>query len=330
MTITFHMIMFRSYYAEASRYCAPYLDLLNALKQHLNADEARKIEIKLMQFQFEDFKGVNLLRIALGAANFGLPALSVMLFGSSLTLIVLTLIAARLVVLAAHVLLVNQKLPSGWIRSKANAKDVKGLLSFGVWMTVSNIISPLMVTADRFVISAVMGAVAVAYYTVPFEVLIRVLVVPAALTSALFPRLSSKLKTDSEAARTLYRNCIKIVAAVLVPISLTIAAGSYWGLSFWLGKDFAEKSWMIVSVMSVGLLLNGIAFVPFAAIQAAGEAKITARLHVFELLIYVPLLFLFLHFFGLIGAAIVWVIRVGLDLLLLLIYSKKTLSRIAN
>src|SRR3990167_7661498 len=59
MTITFHMIMFRSYYAEASRYCAPYLDLLNALKQHLNADEARKIEIKLMQFQFEDFKGVN-------------------------------------------------------------------------------------------------------------------------------------------------------------------------------------------------------------------------------------------------------------------------------
>ncbi|PUA20527.1 flippase [Glaciimonas sp. PCH181] len=276
---------------------------------------------------YEDFKGVNLLRIGLGAANFGLPALSVMFFGPSLTLIVITLIVTRLIVLGAHVLMMNRKVPKGWIKSKSSTKDVKGLLSFGIWMTVSNIISPLMVTADRFVISAILGASAVAYYTVPFEVLIRVLVVPAALTSALFPRLASKIRDDIAEANILYRNSIKIVAAVLLPTCLIIAIGSYWGISLWLGKDFAEKSWIIVSVMSLGLLLNGIAFVPFAAVQAAGDAKITARLHIFELLIYVPLLFLFLHLFGLIGAAIVWVIRVGLDLVLLLIFAKKSLTR---
>ncbi|KTT41089.1 hypothetical protein RSA46_24070 [Pseudomonas oryzihabitans] len=34
----------------------------------------------------------------------------------------------------------------------------KGLLKFGSWMTVSNIISPLMVYFDRFVLSGMVGA----------------------------------------------------------------------------------------------------------------------------------------------------------------------------
>lgn len=275
---------------------------------------------------YEDFKYVNVLRIALGAANFGLPALSVMFIGPSLIYIVITLIAARLLVLVLHLMLVSKKLPGSWIKSKARTTDIKSLLSFGAWMTVSNIISPLMVTADRFVIAAVLGAAAVAYYTVPFEVMIRVLIIPGALTGALFPRLASIMKVDSGAAGILYRNCIKIVATVLLPTCLIIALGSYWGLSLWLGKEFAEKSWMIVSVMSVGLAFNGIAYVPFVAIQAAGDAKVTAYIHMLELVIYVPLLFVFLHFFGLLGAAIVWVIRVGLDLVLLLINAQKNFS----
>ncbi|RYY71243.1 MAG: flippase, partial [Comamonadaceae bacterium] len=51
---------------------------------------------------YEDFRAVNLLRMALGVATFGLPALSVLLFGPSLTWIVALLMAARLVFVAVH------------------------------------------------------------------------------------------------------------------------------------------------------------------------------------------------------------------------------------
>lgn len=279
---------------------------------------------------YEDFRDVNLLRIILGAANFGLPALSVMFFGPSLTLIVITLITARVIVLIIHLILVNKKILSSWIKTKPSKNEFKSLFSFGIWMTISNIIGPLMATADRFVISAVLGAAAVAYYTVPSEVLMRVLVIPAALTGALFPRLSSKLKTEPKIAFQLYSRCVWIVTLALIPISLLIAVSSFWGLSIWLGTEFAEKSWAIVSMLSLGLLFNGVAFVPFAAIQAAGEAKVTARLHLIELLIYVPLLYLLLHFAGLFGAAIAWVIRAGIDMTLLLINAKKILSKISK
>ncbi|OYY22138.1 flippase [Polynucleobacter sp. 39-46-10] len=274
---------------------------------------------------YEDFKVVNLLRMGLGAANFGLPALSVMFVGNSLAWMVAGLIAARAIVLLAHLWLVHQKLPAGWASARFNNENMRSLLSFGIWMTVSNIIGPLMVTADRFIISAVLGASVVAYYTVPFEVLLRVLVLPGALTAALFPRLAAIINTDNDEAKRLYKNCLKIITAVLVPTCVVIALGSKWGMTLWLGHDFAEHSWRIVVVMALGLMLNGIAYVPFATIQAKGDARTTARLHIFELLFYIPLLFFCLKHAGLIGAAVAWTTRAFFDWVALLLLVKRVI-----
>lgn len=272
---------------------------------------------------FEDFKGVNLLRICLGSANFAFPALIVMFFSTSLVWMVGSLIIARLIVLAAHAWLVHLKMPAGWMFAKFSKQDTRTLLSFGVWMTISNIISPLMVTADRFIISGVLGATAVAYYTVPFELLIRVLIIPGALTAALFPQLASVMITDIPKAIDLYKKSLKVIIVTLIPICLAIALGSKWGMTVWLGADFAEYSWKIVVVMAIGLIFNGIAHVPFAAIQAKGNAHTTAKLHMVELIFYIPLLFVCLKYAGLMGAALAWTLRVTADLFALLYLGKK-------
>lgn len=272
---------------------------------------------------YEDFKAVNLMRIGLGTANFGLPALSVMLMGNSLAMMVASLVAARAVVLLGHMWLVHQRLPIGWNSAQPNKGKLRGLLSFGAWMTVTNVVGPLMVTADRFIISAVQGASLVAFYTVPFEIVSRVMILPGALTSALFPRLAFLMTTDADAARRLYQQCLAMTAAVMLPICLALAVGAKWGLTIWLGKDFAEQSWVIVCVLAAGLLLNGVAYIPFATIQASGDARSAAVLHVTELIIYLPLLFFGLKMYGLVGAATVWTIRVGVDMLALLVIAKK-------
>ncbi len=273
---------------------------------------------------YEDFKVVNIFRISLGTANFLLPVVSVMLFGPALTYIVVLLITARLAIFMAYWIRVDSKLVGSWHKAKARTGHIKRLVSFGAWMTVSNIISPLMVSADRFLIAAVLGASAVAYYTVPFEIMVRILVIPGALTGALFPRLATLLRRDPEVARMLYRRSLKSVSLVMAAICSVAGLGSYWGLTIWLGSDFATSSWAIASVLAFGILLNGIAFVPFAAIQAAGDARTTAYLHIGQLFIYLPLLLLCLYFFGAIGAAFAWVIRAALDLVLLLTYAKRT------
>ncbi|MBV5328190.1 MAG: flippase [Chlorobium sp.] len=276
---------------------------------------------------YEDFKAANMLRLLLGVANFGLPVLSVMAFGPSLPMMVSSLIVARFVVMGAHLYLVYNKLPAGWIKAKFNKKKMKGLLTFGAWMTMSNIVSPLMVVADRFIISSILGASLVAYYTVPSDFLIRILIIPGALSAALFPRLTSLMNTNRIEAKNLYSKSLKVVTLTMLPICASIAICSFWGLSLWLGQEFSQHSWKIASILAVGLLLNSIAHIPYAAVQASGNARVTALLHVGEFTFYIPLLFLFLHLFGLPGAAIIWVIRVGADLLLLLKYANKAHNR---
>ena len=277
---------------------------------------------------YEDFKSVNLLRILLGVANFGLPTLSIMVFGPSLVIAVTSLIAARLLSLAAHAYLVNKKLVIKQQQAKFSWINTRGLLIFGTWMTVSNIVSPIMVTADRFIISAVLGAGLVAYYTVPFDALFRLLIIPAALTVALFPKLTAVMTTDREASKRLYRKCLKVVASFMTVICLFMAVGSYWIIKLWLGQDFARSSWYIASILSVGLVFNGIAQVPLAAIHATGNARAAAMIHLSEFCFYLPLLFILLRYVGLPGVAIIWAARVAADCLILSLFANKCLLKV--
>jgi O-antigen/teichoic acid export membrane protein len=230
---------------------------------------------------------------------------------------------ARLWVLIAHFWLVDQKLPRGWRTATLSVAQVRPLFSFGAWMTVTNVVSPLMVTADRFVIAAVLGAQVVAFYTVPAELVTRVLLVPSALTAALFPRLAALLTQDIAQARRLYQKSLKIVLAFMTPVCLLIALGAHQGLSLWLGKDFADHAGIILAILSLGILLNSIALVPFNAIQAAGQAHLTAKIHLVELALYAPMLVYGLHQYGLVAAAIIWVVRVGVDLVALLYCARR-------
>jgi O-antigen/teichoic acid export membrane protein len=276
---------------------------------------------------YEDFKAVNLMRIGLGAANFGLPALSVMLIGNSMAWMVASLVAARVAVLLGHMWLAHQRLPVGWASAHPNKGKMRGLLSFGVWMTVSNVVGPLMFTADRFFISAVLGASVLAYYTVPFEVVTRLLVLPGALTSALFPRLAFVMSSDAVEAKRLYKKCLAMTTTAMLPICLILAVGFKWGLTHWLGNDFAEQSWLIGSILAAGVFLNGIAYIPFSTIHASGDARSTALLHVAELIIYLPLLLFALKTYGLVGGAVLCTTRVGIDLIALLVIANKKLSQ---
>jgi O-antigen/teichoic acid export membrane protein len=272
---------------------------------------------------YQEFGKVNVLRVLLGIANFGAPALTVLILGPELKWMVASLVAARVVVFIAHIYLVGQKSSFFWVSLKKNKGEIRQLITFGSWMTLSNVISPLMVTGDRFVISSIMGAGFVAYYTVPFEVLVRFLVIPAALTAAIFPRLSALLVTDIKSAQSLFRKSVILVAAVMLVLCATAAFGSNFGMALWLGAKFSEQSAMLASVLAIGILFNSIAQIPHSVVQAGGNVRGTAIVHLAEFCIYFPVLYLAVRNFGLIGAVIVWVIRAFVDMSLMFCLSRR-------
>jgi O-antigen/teichoic acid export membrane protein len=262
------------------------------------------------------FKAINLLRLGLGLSNFLGPAASIAMFGPRLDYMVGSLVVARYIILLAHHLSARHVI--GMATDNLSAQESRRLVQFGGWMTLSNIISPLMVVADRFLIANVLGAAVVAYYTIPAEFMIRLLVLPAALTTTLFPVFSKHLTEKTfVGALVLYKKSMKIIVLMMGAVTVSVVIGAKCGLDLWLGPEFAEKSSTVASVLAVGILCNSVAQVPLAYIQASGDARSTALIHVFESTLYIPVLFLLMQLHGIVGAALAWMLRALLDLVLL-------------
>lgn len=279
---------------------------------------------------YEDFKSASLLRLILGIANFVFPALSVFFLNNSLEYMVLSLVIARLIVMIGHLIVINKRISiySLMVASLADKIKLKKLLSFGAWMTLSNIISPLMVNADRFLISHILGASVVAYYTIPFDFVIRLLIIPASLTSVLFPRFSNLLNINTKETLKIYKKSFFIIFKVMLLVSILMISFSYLGLKIWINEDVASKSYFLLIILMVGVFFNSLAQVPFALIQADGKVKLTSLLHVVEFFIYIGMLVLLANYFGLVGVAIAFLLRTIIDFLFLSKIAKSIFSHI--
>lgn len=260
------------------------------------------------------FKVVNLLKFALGLSNFLGPMATIALFGPRLDYAVGTLVLARYITLFAYFLCISRVI--GKATNSLSRKESKQLFHFGGWITVSNIISPLMVIGDRFFIGNIVGAGAVAYYTIPVDMLFRLLIIPAALSTTLFPLFSQK-KNDHVFITKYYNKAIGLIFSAMSIIMLIVLFFGETLLGYWLGPEFAKNSYTVAAIISLGVLFTSIAQVPFAYIQATGDAKSTTLIHLIELVIYIPVLLHLITIYGITGAAIAWTLRAALDLALL-------------
>ena len=256
------------------------------------------------------------LRIPMGIFAYAGPLL-VLPFSKSLFPVVAVLVAGRVVAWAAHLLLCVRVMPTLRRRIVWRRTAVGPLLRFGSWMTVSNIISPLMVTLDRFVIGSVLSVGAVAYYATPYEVVTKFWLIPGSLIGVLFPAFSTSFAQDRNRTALLYGRSVKLLLLTMFPLILLVVALAGDGLKLWLGAEFAQHSTRVLQWLAVGMYINCLAWAPLAAIQGAGRPDLTAKLHMFELPAYLITLFWLTKTYGIEGTAMAWTARVSLDALAL-------------
>ncbi|MDF6475885.1 O102 family O-antigen flippase, partial [Escherichia coli] len=256
----------------------------------------------------EDFFNINIQRCISSSLVAGLPAFFIILH-PTLTCAMIGLVCGRMVSLIISYYCAKEIVLTAGIRF--HKQVLFRLLKFGGWITVSNIISPVMSYFDRFILSNLLGAKSVGFYIAPSEFINRLINIPWALARALFPKLSAA-KTLSERKKNETIAYI-MLSMVCIPAVIIGVGLSYTILNIWLGKEYAENSTYILQVLLIGFLFNSYAQIPFATIQAAGKAKITALIHCIEIIPYLVGLYFFIIHFGVIGAAYAWTIRVSLD-----------------
>nr|WP_286676404.1 flippase [Paracidobacterium acidisoli] len=264
----------------------------------------------------QKFRIINSVRIPMGIATFAAP-LVVLPWSKELTAVIGILVVARAVFWLTYIYLATRDMPQILRTVEIDRSLLPMLFSFGAWMTVSNIVSPVMEYLDRVLVGMLLSLTAVAYYATPYEVVTKLLILPGAIVAVLFPAFSTALVADHAHAGKLFRRTVKYVTLTLLPLTLLMVLFARNGLDIWLGPAFASHSTRVLQWLAIGVFANGIAALPFALIQGAGRADLTGKLHLLELPFYVATVWVLTTNFGIEGTAIAWAVRVIVDAILL-------------
>ena len=204
-------------------------------------------------------------------------------------------------------------------QSQFDCALLRPLLSFGGWMTVSNIVGPLMVYADRFLIGGMISAAAVAYYSTPYEIVTRLWIIPGAVTGVLFPIIAGRFLVDRFRAVAAYERAMKTVFFALLPVVAFLFLFAEEGLKWWLGSDFAVNGYFVARILVIGVFVNALGQLAITVLHGAGRADWAAKLHLFELPFYVFVLIFGASRYGIEGVAVVWLLRVAVDTVVMVI-----------
>jgi O-antigen/teichoic acid export membrane protein len=268
---------------------------------------------------------INALRIPMGVFTFVGPLL-VLPFSHSLFPVVAVLVGSRLVAWGAHLLLCLHVMPALRDSFGLQKTAVSPLLRFGGWITIANVVNPILVSMDRFLIGAVLPVAMVGYYTAPFEAVTKLWVIPTSLTATVFPACSALGSDRTKELRLLYSRSIKYLFLVLAPISLVLFLFARQIIQLWLGPEFAEKSAAVLRILAVGVFVNCFAHVPFCFIQGVGRPDATAKLFLIELGPYAIFAWLMIRHWGIVGAAAAWSIRAAIEVLVLILLAWRMFS----
>ncbi|MFQ2807165.1 flippase [Aeromonas caviae] len=267
----------------------------------------------------ERFKELSILKVIASVLLSVIPLLF-MFIQKTIVFAVLGLVFARLISFLVFYFYACSELKQYKSYNIFNKCKLKELFKFGSWLTVSNIVSPMMVYFDRFVLSSMVGATNVALYTAPSEIVSKLLMVPSAVSKTLFPKISNELDIG-----IVYKIIIFLLLIVFIMI-LPFFIFSEEILTLWLGSGYEAAS-ITLRILLVGFIFNSLAQVPYTYIQAKGFSNVTAKVHLLEVIPYFILLNFLVSLYSFNGAALAWSFRVFVDCCILLVIFFKMKNR---
>lgn len=269
---------------------------------------------------FSSFKKINMFRTPFWVLMYATPMVF-SFFTHNLFYITLSVVGLRVVMAFVFYFLMMGEIKKITKTSLLKAKTPKNIfieiIKYGSWISIGNIIIPVMLYLDRFIVASTVGAKIYPYYGTPYEVVSRMSIITAAVCGVLFPMLVGRMQKDIVDANNYYKRSIIVILFLTAPLAFFGVLLSKWFLSHWINPDFSEHSWVIFCLFLVGFMIYGLFQPAFVWIMASGKPWITTLIQIADLILYLIYLPWMAHHYGITGAAIGWDLRMLVGLILL-------------
>jgi len=258
------------------------------------------------------FRMVNQLRVPLGIATYAGPLVALP-FGASAQVAVGIVVAARVAYWVAHFFVLDTVAPHIGRPRAPSRSALRELAHVGGWITVSNVVSPIIVQADRVAVATLFPIAASGWYGSAAEVATKQWLFTAALQPVLFSALSAAIKPNPTRAAELMERAARITLLALLPLAVLLAAFAEPGLRAWIGPAYSPEAGPVLRWLTVAVYVNAVSQVPYSVLQGGIDARAPALLHLIELPVYIALLIWLAMTMGIRGVAIAWFIRMVVD-----------------
>jgi O-antigen/teichoic acid export membrane protein len=263
---------------------------------------------------FGRFRFVSIVAGCAGVGTYVLPLLAVTM-GGGLVAIAAVFAGVRMAMcgaLAIGCMSIAQR-PS--LRPIFEVTTVRRMLSFGGWLSVSNIIGTATIYCDRFLLGIWVGMAAVTSYGMPLDLISRLQLLITSFCTVLFPLMSRLDGSRSTQFETLYRGAVAVGLSLMAPLSATAVMLAPVLMKLWLRQRVTPDAVFAAQVFLAGAVAQSIASIAWTALHARGRSDLTAWLHLAEFPLYCGAFYLAATHFGVRGAALAWLGRGIFDFL---------------
>ena len=247
------------------------------------------------------------------AAIMYIAPLIVLLYTKNLVAVASSALIGQFVLCVFVAIMVYRVFPPARRVMRPSRAVTRSLMRTGAWMNLITLLGPLMNSIDRILIGALVSTSAVAYYTISYDSITRLWVLPVTFAGVLFPVFAELFLRDRDRASRLAQQGIRFSFLAILPITLLMSFLAWDVLDLWIGQDVADGSGRIFQIMALATCLGSISYVPFALLQTAGRSDIIAKVQLVELPLYVGAVVIVAQRYGIKGVSIVFLGRLAID-----------------
>jgi O-antigen/teichoic acid export membrane protein len=179
---------------------------------------------------------------------------------------------------------------------------------FAAGMATLAILSILLMQVDKLVLSKLLPLTEFGYYTLASTVSNALSLAITPINSAIYPRFTELVaRGQTEALAAAYHKFSQLLTLIMVPAALVLSLFSDHVLLVWTrDPTTVEHVATLVSILTIGTMLNGLMNTPYSLQLAHGWTRFMVVIDTVSVLITVPLTFFAVQRYGAIAAALIW------------------------
>jgi O-antigen/teichoic acid export membrane protein len=200
-------------------------------------------------------------------------------------------------------------LPEGERGGRFSVQALRGIWRFAGGMLGITFLALLLTQVDKILLSKLLTLSEFGYYTLAAVVAGALYMLIGPITQAWYPRLCElHARADSAALADIYHKGAQLVTVIAGSAAIVVILFSETLLRLWTqDADLAARTAPLVSLLTLGNLLNGLMWIPYQTQLAHGWTGLAVRINIVAVVVLVPALFWVVPHYGAVGAAWVWV-----------------------